>query len=252
MSWSVKRNLGARTCQYIHLPPPNARTCQYIHLPPPIARTCQYIHLPPPNARTCQYIHLPPPSAHVPPRPPCVQCLQLLSLLSLLDLDTQGSQPLELNATFPAHVVSLAKHGSDIFISVLLVSILTTRQLWHLLTMKASLVYGMSIHVQGRHRTTNTIRGCGLLCTTQQNPCSMHQDQMIALVNFPHQHATLTLFMLLCVIVKMWSANCQRSIFTLETKANVCSVQFHPLNRFYLAFGSAGISQYLFFNNYWL
>ena len=41
-------------------------------------------------------------------------------------------------------------------------------------------------------------------------------------------------------VVKMWSANCKQSIFTLDTKANVCSVQFHPTNCYYLAFGSAG------------
>ena len=66
-----------------------------------------------------------------------------------------------------------------------------------------------------------------------------------AKISFPSSigcHVTSTS---LCVLlVKMWSANCQRSIFTLETKANVCSVQFHPLNRFYLAFGSAGTNSF--------
>ncbi len=48
--------------------------------------------------------------------------------------------------------------------------------------------------------------------------------------------------LLLWYAVKLWSANCNQSIYTLDTKANVCSVQFHPTNRFYLAFGSAGES----------
>lgn len=39
--------------------------------------------------------------------------------------------------------------------------------------------------------------------------------------------------------VKLWHLDKERSIFSLEAKANVCCVQFNPCSRFHLAFGSA-------------
>lgn len=39
--------------------------------------------------------------------------------------------------------------------------------------------------------------------------------------------------------VKLWATNMERSIATLEAKANVCCVKFNPSKRYYLAFGSA-------------
>lgn len=39
--------------------------------------------------------------------------------------------------------------------------------------------------------------------------------------------------------VKLWSTNDERSIATLEAKANVCCVKFNPKSRYHLAFGSA-------------
>eukprot|EP00842_Homolaphlyctis_polyrhiza_P002575 jgi/Hompol1/3318/HPOL_006465-RA len=42
-----------------------------------------------------------------------------------------------------------------------------------------------------------------------------------------------------CLTVKLWSVNQPCSIATIETKANVCSVRFHPTQSHHLAFGSA-------------
>ncbi|MCL4116206.1 UNVERIFIED_CONTAM: hypothetical protein GTU68_023425 [Idotea baltica] len=39
--------------------------------------------------------------------------------------------------------------------------------------------------------------------------------------------------------VKLWHLDKDRSVFSLEAKANVCCVQFNPCSRFHLAFGSA-------------
>ena len=39
--------------------------------------------------------------------------------------------------------------------------------------------------------------------------------------------------------VKLWSANMENSVTSLEAKANVCSVKFNPNSRYHLAFGSA-------------
>lgn len=39
--------------------------------------------------------------------------------------------------------------------------------------------------------------------------------------------------------VRLWAADVERSVCTLESKANVCCVQFSPSNRNHLAFGSA-------------
>ena len=39
--------------------------------------------------------------------------------------------------------------------------------------------------------------------------------------------------------VKLWSNNLRYSTHTIESKANVCSVKFHPTNSNYLVFGSA-------------
>lgn len=39
--------------------------------------------------------------------------------------------------------------------------------------------------------------------------------------------------------VKLWSANMENSVTSLEAKANVCSVKFNPMSRYHLAFGSA-------------
>ncbi|RXG72315.1 E3 ubiquitin-protein ligase RFWD2 [Armadillidium vulgare] len=39
--------------------------------------------------------------------------------------------------------------------------------------------------------------------------------------------------------VKLWHLDKERSVFSLEAKANVCCVQFNPCSRFHLAFGSA-------------
>ena len=39
--------------------------------------------------------------------------------------------------------------------------------------------------------------------------------------------------------VKLWHLDKERSIYSLEAKANVCCVQFNPCSRFHLAFGSA-------------
>jgi E3 ubiquitin-protein ligase RFWD2 len=39
--------------------------------------------------------------------------------------------------------------------------------------------------------------------------------------------------------VKLWSTNQRYSVGTIETKANVCSVKFHPTNGNHIAFGSA-------------
>lgn len=39
--------------------------------------------------------------------------------------------------------------------------------------------------------------------------------------------------------VKLWSANMENSVTSLEAKANVCSVKFNPCSRYHLAFGSA-------------
>ena len=42
------------------------------------------------------------------------------------------------------------------------------------------------------------------------------------------------------VLVKLWCTSRPHSIFKIDTKANVCSVRFHPVERHYLAYGSAG------------
>lgn len=39
--------------------------------------------------------------------------------------------------------------------------------------------------------------------------------------------------------VKLWSANMEHSVTSLEAKANVCCVKFNPTSRYHLAFGSA-------------
>ncbi|CAG2177091.1 unnamed protein product, partial [Oppiella nova] len=39
--------------------------------------------------------------------------------------------------------------------------------------------------------------------------------------------------------VKLWAANVENSVTSLEAKANVCSVKFNPCSRYHLAFGSA-------------
>lgn len=39
--------------------------------------------------------------------------------------------------------------------------------------------------------------------------------------------------------VKLWSTTQRYSTCTIETKANVCSVKFHPTNSYHIAFGSA-------------
>ena len=44
----------------------------------------------------------------------------------------------------------------------------------------------------------------------------------------------------LSILVKLWSTSRPHSIFKIDTKANVCSVRFHPVERHYLAYGSAG------------
>lgn len=40
--------------------------------------------------------------------------------------------------------------------------------------------------------------------------------------------------------MKLWSTSRPHSIYTIDAKANVCSVRFHPVDRHYLAYGSAG------------
>lgn len=44
--------------------------------------------------------------------------------------------------------------------------------------------------------------------------------------------------------VKVWDMKMQNSTFTIESKANVCSVKFHPSKSHELVFGSAGIFLY--------
>ena len=46
----------------------------------------------------------------------------------------------------------------------------------------------------------------------------------------------------LSLSVKLWCNSRPHSIFTIDAKANVCSVRFHPVDRHYLAYGSAGRS----------
>ena len=48
----------------------------------------------------------------------------------------------------------------------------------------------------------------------------------------------ITLFLL--YVVKLWCTSRPHSIFKIDAKANVCSVRFHPVERHYLAYGSAG------------
>ena len=115
--------------------------------------------------------------------------------------------------------------------------ILITRRHWHLLIMKVVLVYGTLTPVPKKHLIMSTRKGCGLWCIIPLNLYSMHLDQTTALVS---HLVSWEMASIPCIIVKMWSANCQHSIFTLDTKANVCSVQFHPHNSFHFAFGSAG------------
>lgn len=48
-------------------------------------------------------------------------------------------------------------------------------------------------------------------------------------------------------VVKIWSTSAQRSVATIESKANICCVKWNPTSPYLLAFGSAGIhfdSQY--------
>lgn len=45
--------------------------------------------------------------------------------------------------------------------------------------------------------------------------------------------------------VKLWSSKVRRSICTIDGKANVCSVRFHPEQGHLLAFGSAGMRQFM-------
>ena len=45
---------------------------------------------------------------------------------------------------------------------------------------------------------------------------------------------------IIVIIVKIWSMNLKSSVMTIDSKANVCCVQFHPTNANLLAFGSAG------------
>lgn len=42
------------------------------------------------------------------------------------------------------------------------------------------------------------------------------------------------------ISVKLWCTSRPHSIFKIDAKANVCSVRFHPVERHYLAYGSAG------------
>ena len=51
------------------------------------------------------------------------------------------------------------------------------------------------------------------------------------------------MLLLLCKnnsVVRLWHATQSHSIFTINAKASVCTVQFHPLDKNYLAYGSAG------------
>ena len=46
--------------------------------------------------------------------------------------------------------------------------------------------------------------------------------------------------------VKIWSTKMSRSCVTIDNRANICSVRFSPTNANILAFGSAGISWFMF------
>jgi E3 ubiquitin-protein ligase RFWD2 len=43
-------------------------------------------------------------------------------------------------------------------------------------------------------------------------------------------------------IVKIWAINRKKSVMTIDSKANVCSVKFHPTQSYSISFGSAGKS----------
>ena len=47
-------------------------------------------------------------------------------------------------------------------------------------------------------------------------------------------------FLPLSLAVKLWCTSRPHSIYKIDAKANVCSVRFHPVERHYLAYGSAG------------
>ena len=47
--------------------------------------------------------------------------------------------------------------------------------------------------------------------------------------------------------MKIWSTNQQKSVSTIESKANICCVKFNPENSHFIAFGSAGSYLFIYF-----
>lgn len=113
--------------------------------------------------------------------------------------------------------------------------------------MKVVFVSGMLTQAPRWSTTRNTANGSGVLSIIQQSPPCMPQAQMTALVipllsNLILLNPTfsLSLSLFLPVSVKLWCTSRPHSIFTIDAKANVCSVRFHPVERHFLAYGSAG------------
>ena len=120
-------------------------------------------------------------------------------------------------------------------------SIPTTRTILPPATMKGVCVSGMSTRGLRWSTTRSTARGSGVSSTTQRSrPCTpqapMTAQVTLNLLTLSH----ISFFSSSPLVVKLWCTSRPHSIFKIDAKANVCSVRFHPVERHYLAYGSAG------------
>ena len=87
----------------------------------------------------------------------------------------------------------------------------------------------------------STARECGLWCTILQSQISLPLVLMTALVQCAIDYCIdCASYVIVSPSVRLWTNNRPMSIFSLQTRANVCSVKFKPTNRYHIAYGSAG------------
>ena len=99
--------------------------------------------------------------------------------------------------------------------------------------------YGMLALGLRKLFTMNTMVEYGMLPSTWLILQCTYLDLMTALVGYSLS-ALLLIYYEYNSTVRMWHATQSHSIFTINTRASVCSVQFHPVEKNYFAFGSAG------------
>ena len=128
-------------------------------------------------------------------------------------------------------------------LQVLCVTTRTTRAHWPLLTVTGAYVCGTWPLAERWPHTLSIRRGSALWSTMPMNQTFISLDQKTVPVRVQLARAFLSVSFtssLSLPTVKLWCSNNIRSIVSVPTKANVCSVRFSPKNRYHIVYGSAG------------